>query len=346
MSEAEQDRALGALLGMAVGDALGTTLEFTSPIPAPFAPLLLGPHTEISGGGPFAVAPGQTTDDTAMAVCIADSLREHGAYVATDVAARYVAWSRVTFDIGAQTRDAIRRVGEHPDPRGAGIASWLQGGKRSAGNGSLMRTTPIGVFFAHNDAVRREATVDDALITHADPRCVLACAAHNGAIAAAVVHGADPEGMLAAARAEVLGVVPMLASHVNPASVESGRVAVLHDLACAAQDDPDLYGEELHMLRHEGFVRVALRLSFYSLLHAPSYEAGLIDVVNRGGDADTNGAIAGALLGARFGAAGIPRRFRDAVLTALSDGPPSPFRDLYHPRAFTALVGAVYRASL
>jgi ADP-ribosylglycohydrolase len=338
----ESQRALGALLGMAVGDAFGTTLEFTSPAAAPFAPLLGGPHTEITGGGPFGVAPGQTTDDTAMAVCIADSLREHGRYVATDVAARYVAWSLVTFDIGAQTRDALRRVAAHEDPRGAGIESWLQGGKRSAGNGSLMRTTPIGVFFAHDGEARRRATVDDALITHADPRCVLACAAHNGAVSAAVAAQADSGRMLAAARAEVHQVVPMLAAHVNAASVTSGLTAVLHDLACAEQDDPDLYGEELHMLRHEGFVRVALRLSFHCLLHAPSYEAGLVDVVNRGGDADTNGAITGALLGARFGVRSIPRRFRDAVLAALLDGAPSPFRDLYHPKAMGALAARLY----
>jgi ADP-ribosylglycohydrolase len=76
-------------------------------------------------------------------------------------------------------------------------------------------------------------------------------------------------------------------------------------------------------------------------LHAPSFEAALIDVVNRGGDADTNGAITGALLGARHGAAAIPDRWRAAVMSALDDAPPGPFRDTYHPRAFVALLDAL-----
>jgi hypothetical protein len=89
------------------------------------------------------------------------------------------------------------------------------------------------------------------------------------------------------------------------------------DLQAAQRSDPALDGPDLEIAgRMAGFVRVAFRLAFWELFHAPSFEAGLIDVVNRGGDADTNGAIAGALLGARFGVMGIPSRWRHAVLDA------------------------------
>src|SRR5262249_38705405 len=93
---------------------------------------------------------------------------------------------------------------------------------------------------------------------------------------------------------------------------------------------------EVHLHRHEGYVRVAFRLAFWELLHAPDLRAGLIDAVNRGGDADTNGAIAGALLGARHGADGIPASWRERVLGALA-GDAGPLATLYHPRELLRL---------
>ncbi|NVB81784.1 MAG: hypothetical protein HOV81_25540, partial [Kofleriaceae bacterium] len=103
------DVRLGALLGMAVGDALGTTYEFERLEQAPYPALATGPATDIVGGGPFDLAPGQITDDTQMAICIARSLlgsRETASWFerldARDLATRYVAWSSHAFDIGNQ----------------------------------------------------------------------------------------------------------------------------------------------------------------------------------------------------------------------------------------------------
>jgi ADP-ribosylglycohydrolase len=327
-------------MGLAVGDAFGTTLEFTAPPHAPFAPMLDGPHRDIAGGGPFDVAPGQVTDDTQMAVCIAESLRTLGRYDAAEVAVRYVAWSDVAFDIGIQTADALGRVARGGDAARAGIETWNASGNRSAGNGSLMRTAPIGVYFRADAEARRRASVADSLVTHADPRCVLACAALNAAIAAAVSDGASTREMLAAARTDARATAPLLGDLLGGDAVGRGLADVLADLDAAERDAPGVSGDELDMHRSQGFVRVALRLAFFELTHAPSFEAALIDVVNRGGDADTNGAITGALLGARHGAAAIPERWRTKVMHALEDAPAGPFRDAYHPRAFVALLDA------
>ncbi len=127
----DRDRYRGALLGLAVGDALGTALEFSRP----------GPHglTEMTGGGPFGLRPGQWTDDTSMALCLGYSLVERGGFDAADQMARYLRWWREgvlsstgrCFDIGNTTAAALRRFEEHgdpwagsTDPRCAGNGSW------------------------------------------------------------------------------------------------------------------------------------------------------------------------------------------------------------------------------
>jgi ADP-ribosylglycohydrolase len=317
----DRGRARGALLGLAVGDALGTTLEFEVRDAPSFPTLATGPHREIVGGGPFGLPPGQVTDDTQMACCIAASLGAHGTFVVEDVARRYVEWHGHAFDVGNQTAAALRAIAAGRDPRTAGRDVWEQNGRRPAGNGSLMRTAAIGVFFAEDLGALRRAARADSEITHFDPRCVEACIAFDAAIASGVASAGDANAMWSAARAEI----------------ESAELA--RDLDLARAEDPDLFSEEVHLHRHQGFVRVAFRLAFWELLHAPSLEAALVDVVNRGGDADTNGAVAGALLGARYGEDAIPARWREPVLAALLDGPASPFRDAWHPRTLLALAG-------
>jgi ADP-ribosyl-[dinitrogen reductase] hydrolase len=337
--ELDRDRALGALMGLAVGDALGTTQEFTRPN-APALPALAdGPQREMVGEGPFGVAPGQVTDDTQMAACLSQSLMACGLLDPDEVAARYVKWSAVAFDIGNQTRAALDLVAEGVSPEESGRRVWLSTTRRAAGNGSLMRTTPIGLFAANRPENRRMAATLDSAVTHYDPRCQLACALHDAAVAAATLDRADAAGMVAAARAE-LGPAAQLLRDKQPedaADVDSAVAELERDLAAAAQPDPLLYGPEIHLLDQQGFVRVAFRLSFWHLQHATSFEAALVDVVNRGGDSDTNGAITGALLGARFGEAAIPERWRARVMSAL-DGGDSPFATDYHPRALLALV--------
>lgn len=331
------DRGRGALLGLAVGDALGTTLQFTSPRVPPLPTRVDGPHVDITGGGPFRLVPGQVTDDTQMASCLAASLMQKGRFDVVDVAARYVNWSRLAFDVGNQTSDALSRVEAGTDPREAGRQTWEARGRQPAGNGALMRVAPIGLFFAQFDEDRVQAAVDDAAITHFDPRCRLASAAFAGALAASVFHGQGPRHMAAQAVNDLDAATVLLAAR-HPDLEGPLRQAALDlraDLRHAMADDPDLYGDEVHLLRHAGFVRVAFRLAFWHLLHTNEVRAALIDVVNRGGDADTHGAITGALLGAAHGEQALPAAWVERVLSA---EPPPPWNAEYHPKALVRLV--------
>lgn len=313
------DHARGALLGLAVGDGLGTTLEFETPdhVP-PFPEMATGPHTEVTGGGAFHLAAGQVTDDTHMACCLAVSLSKHGAFDAVDVARRYVDWMLVAVDVGELTRAALREVARGAPPHCSGRPAWEASRRSSAGNGSLMRTAPIGVLLAGDaDGVLR-ASLDDSAITHFDPRCRLACAAFNAAIAAAL-SGLAPTAVVGVAGEALTDARDaLLAVHADlRRELAAAHDALRGDLLAARQDDPRLYEEPLEITGDSsGFVRVAFRLAFWELMHASTFEAGLIDVVNRGGDADTNGAITGALLGARFGEHAIPERWRAVVLNA------------------------------
>lgn len=331
--------ARGTLLGLAVGDALGTTLEFEAREAPPFPTLAKGPHTDVTGGGPFGVAPGQVTDDTQMATCLALSLKEHKRFHASDVAQRYVAWMPHTFDIGNLTHASLTMIARGVSLGEASRRAWIHAERKTAGNGSLMRIAPIGVALAASPDARRLAALADSAITHYDPRCRIACAALCAAIAAAGAGRTDATAMFEAAAAEVDAAAATLIDIVptDGRAVEASLAAMRKDLELAVRDDPELYGPEVHIHQHQGFVRVAFRLALWELLHAPSFEAALVDAVNRGGDADTNGAITGALLGARFGEEAIPATWRARVLDALKDGPPSPLRDLYHPRRLLEL---------
>jgi ADP-ribosyl-[dinitrogen reductase] hydrolase len=321
------DRKTGALLGLAVGDALGTTYEFDRIDQPPYPALASGPATDVVGGGPFGLAAGQVTDDTHMAVCLARSLAERGRLDVEDVARRYVAWSEHAFDIGNQTGAALARIERGTSPHAAGMTVWRDSGRRAAGNGSLMRTAPIGVACA--DPI--DAAIADSMITHADPRCVLACAVFDAAIAGG--------GVLEAARDALPVAARRLADNDDEyrAALASAVADLERDLTAAAGPVPGVYGGELDVHRTGGFVRVALRLALWHAHHTASWRDAVVDVASRGGDADTNAAIVGALLGARDGAAAIPEAWRERVLGATQPGPTA-WADAHHPRHLLALV--------
>ena len=275
-----------------------------------------------------------------MAVCLATSLLTTGGFDPDDVAARYVEWGHVAFDAGAQTREALAALEHGTPPLEAGRAVWLASkGRLPAANGSLMRTAPIGVRFARDPRARMAASLRDSAITHFDPRCQLACVALNAAIAAALTQRpTEPLALFEQAIAELIRATRLLSrvrtisSHVRRAAVD----AILEDMHLALEPDPQLYASDAHLLETQGFVRVALRLAFWELFQAPSFEDALVDVVNRGGDADTNATVTGALLGAFWGEAAIPERWRRTVLGAL-EGQDGPFADTYHPRRLLPL---------
>ncbi len=391
------DRARGALLGLAVGDALGTTYEFARIEQPAYPALATEPATDVIGDGPFGLAPGAITDDTQLAVCLARSLAEKRGFDAADVAERYVAWQDEAFDIGNQTRSSLRAI-EDTGSTAGGMIAWRASQHQAAGNGSLMRTTPIAIALGRvkldhatasftpttptspgeapssiaHLAVMMDASIADSMLTHADPRCMLACAAHNAAIATAITANesdvlARGRAMVAAARAAVIEgarrLTAMWSAGVSSADagdvtledidieigdvddtelalVEKARVELLHDLDKALAETPQVYGEDdpdMHLYERAGFVRLAFRLAFWHAAHTPTWRAALVDIASRGGDSDTNCAIAGGLLGARDGVAGIPAAWVERVLAARQPGSDE-WAEAHHPKHLLALV--------
>lgn len=292
-----RDRVAGALLGVAVGDALGSTLEFMTreEIRAHY-----GRHSEMVGGGAFGWRPGQGTDDTDMTAAVLRAYLD--GYSLERVAGNFLAWyaSRPP-DIGTATQRALEHLRRNGDPRQSGEQTWNE---YAAGNGSLMRCIPTAL--ARPDAGQRRAEAREiSAITHSDRRCVDACVAYCDLVAL-LVEGHNPADALE----EVLGSSPV---------GEEVREAVRH----AGTLSP-------HDLSTSGYVLSTLQVGVWALLQETPFEETLIEVVNLGDDADTTGAVAGGLLGAWHGRETIPQRwlqpleyrreFEDAVprLVALS----------------------------
>jgi ADP-ribosylglycohydrolase len=328
---------------MAVGDAFGAPLRGRNFVAPQFPKLADGPFLQPAGGGPLELRRGQVAHVTQMACCLGWSLRQNQRYDAADAARRYRAWQPHALEV---SEPIVKEVLEEMETSGlpvltAGRRVWLRNGRQLAGNGSLMRTAPIGVFLARDAPARMQASFEDSALTHFDPRCQLACAALNAAIGHAITAGPalKPEHLLTAARTGLSVGAAALGRQAGDyvQEVTTAKAYLWEDLTLAEQADPQLYSLMVHMHRHTGLVRVAFRLAFWELLHAPSLEAALVDVVNRGGDTDANAAITGALLGAFHGEDALPAQWRKWVLEALSSVR-GPLWDLYHPRQLLPLV--------
>ena len=342
--------ARGCLLGLAVGDALGTTFEFDRIYQPAYPTLATGPATDVVGGGPFDLDAGQVTDDTQLAVCLARSLAERGRFELADVASRYVAWTSEAFDIGNQTGASLRRIEEGTPILEASFGVWRASGRRAAGNGSLMRAAPLAIALRDDPDALVDAALRESMITHADPRCAIACAAFDRAIAVVLdLTRTDPRirgrWMQDAARAALAPAAERLhamwrehadADADDHAAIDRAVDEIAADLNAAVADEPGVYTEELHLYRTAGFVRVALRLAFWHAVHTPSWRDAVVDVASRGGDADTNAAIVGALLGARDGEHAIPHAWRERVLAARQRGSDA-WAEAHHPRHLLAI---------
>ena len=183
-------RYLGCLLGLAAGDAVGTTVEFKSP--GNFEPM-----TDMVGGGPFSLETGQWTDDTSMALCLAESLVKRCAFDAHDQMTRYVRWWKrghfsstgKCFDIGSTTVHALRQFGRTDEP----FAGSTDPG--AAGNGSLMRLAPVPLFFAPDPVEAIRLSGESSRTTHGALTCVDACR-YFGALLVGAIRGASKEELL------------------------------------------------------------------------------------------------------------------------------------------------------
>ena len=281
-----EDRILGCLLGLAVGDALGTAVEFQARDSFP-------PVTDMVGGGVFDLAPGQWTDDTSMALCIAASLTETGAYDPRDQLARFVRWYRDgylsstgrCFDIGNQTRAALEEFEATGEPYRESV------GGMSAGNGSLMRLAPVAMAFCDDPDAAGRFSADSSRTTHPAVECVEACGAYGRLIAAAI------EG---ASRTELYVLAADLAEQVtNP------------DLATILRGSYRV--KERDEISSSGYVLHSLEAALWALARTDDFLEGALLAVNLGDDADTVGAIYGQLAGALYGRSEIPESWRNRL---------------------------------
>lgn len=269
------DRIAGGMLGVAVGDALGATLEFGPPRARGHE------HTEITGGGAFKWAPGAPTDDTDLTLALAEAYA--AGFTLEGAADRFLAWYKAgPRDVGGTTASALKHYGAHRDPVASGRRD-----ERSAANGSLMRTLPVALARSDPGRRRREAAAVSA-ITHAEPRCIDACRAYCD-LADALLRNLTP--------------ADALASVLEDSSLHASVREVMRRA-------PRLRPAQLDTT---GYVLGTLGVATWALMQPMRFEDALIAVVNRGGDADTTGAVAGGLLGVRDGIGAIPQRWLRAV---------------------------------
>ncbi|WP_043711621.1 ADP-ribosylglycohydrolase family protein [Corallococcus macrosporus] len=334
-------RRRGALLGMAVGNALAVPTAHRPFMAVAFPKQAEGPYMKLMGGGPHELRRGQVTEVVQLAACLGHSLRALRRHDAADALRRYRAWQPHAFDVSEPMKEVFEdcQTSGFP-PLGAGRRVWLRAHRKPATSGSLARTAPLGVYLAGDVHALVLASLEDSALTHFDPRCQLACAAFNAAIGHAVTHGAGLKAtdLITAAESGLLLAGAALGRSASDYVQEVSFAASLlrEDLALAQQEDPMLYGPELHLHRPAHAVRVAFRLAFWELLHAPSAEAALLDVVHRGGDTEAHAAITGALVGAFHGEQALPEEWRKQVLEALATVK-GPLWEVYHPRHLLAL---------
>ncbi len=281
-----RERKRGALLGLAIGDALGAAVEFQAR--GSFEPV-----TGYRGDGPHELAAGEWTDDTSMALAMADSLACFGMDLA-DQGRRYVRWWREgtysvngrCFDIGTATFAALERIEE-----GATVGGSTA--DNTSGNGSIMRLAPLAIYFSrlYPSRVADLAAYagQSSTTTHASEKCVSACR-YLGVVLAALIEGVD--------RDEVL-------SPSWPALKELQATAPLHPdiLAVAKGSYRTKTADEI---QGSGYVVDSLEAALWSFTRATSFEEAVLTAVNLGDDTDTTGAVCGQLAGAFFGANNIP----------------------------------------
>lgn len=280
--EAVRDRAIGALLGLAVGDALGTTVEFKPR--GSFAPL-----TDMVGCGPFRLKPGEWTDDTSMALALADSLLASGQLDEADLMARFSAWHErgdysctgTCFDIGITTRAALRRWRETGNP----IAGSTD--PQSAGNGSLMRLAPAAIRYWREPDLLSEVAARQSATTHAAPEAVDACRAYAGLLRQAI-SGVPLHEALAPKQADWSGAI---------GAIMAGSWR----------------GKPRDQIRSSGYVAHSLEAALWAVGQARDFADAVLIAANLGDDADTTAAIAGQLAGAAWGASGIPAHWLERL---------------------------------
>lgn len=275
-----ENRATGALLGLAIGDALGAVVE--SQPPGSFEPV-----TDLTGGGPFNLKAGQWTDDTSMALCLAESLIETGRCDLGDQLRRYLRWYEEgylsstgrCFGIGNGTWQALERFKQ--------TRCSNCGAPNSAGNGCLMRLAPVPIVY-HSDVEQAIYWSGESSRTTHNSLEAFEASRYFGGLLAKAINGAS--------KAEILET-PYGAEHPKIQEIVGGS----------------FQHKQPPQIRAFGYVVPSLEAALWAFYHTQSYPECVLKAVNLGEDADTVGAIAGQLAGSFYGVADIPQAWIDQV---------------------------------
>ncbi len=285
------DRFRGALLGLAIGDAVGTMVEFMSP--GTFEPV-----TDMVGSGPFDLKPGEWTDDTSQALCLAESLVERASFDPQDQMSRYVRWFRdgywssngVCFDIGNTTRASLIEFENTGEPFSGPTSP------STAGNGSVMRLAPVPLYYANRPEEAVTLSGESSRTTHGAPQSVDGCRYFGGLIVAAA---------RGATKAEILGDRFTPAGSWEDFAPWHPEMEEVARGSFKRRDPPEITGA--------GYVVRTIEAALWAFYRSDSFAEGLLMVVNLGDDADTTGAVYGQLAGCHHGLAGIPEKWAERI---------------------------------
>ena len=311
-----QMRYRGSLMGLVAGDALGATVEFEPP--GTFEPM-----TDMVGGGPHNLEPGQWTDDTSMALCLAESLVECGGFDERDQMNRYVRWWKDgylsskdrCFDIGNTVKAALKRYRRTDDPFAGSTDPY------SAGNGSLMRLAPAPLFYAADPEEAIRMSGESSRTTHAARTCIDACRYYGGLIVGAV-NGASKDELLSPRYTPVAGLWDREPLGEKIANIADGSFRRNEPPVDPEHPEPD-------EIVGTGYVVKSLEAALWAFHKAGDFAEGCLLAANLGDDADTTPAIYGQLAGAHYGFDSIPERWRELVTDVCGDiGRPSIIVDL------------------
>jgi ADP-ribosyl-[dinitrogen reductase] hydrolase len=278
------DRFRSCLLGLAVGDAVGTTLEFQPR--GSFTPI-----ADMVGDGPFHLQPGQWTDDTSMALCLATSLVCCRGFDARDQMQRYWHWYRegylsstgTCFDIGGTTRSALERFHQTGDPMAGSTDPY------SAGNGSLMRLAPVPMYYFSSRGETLCYAAQSSATTHAAAECIEACQLFADMLVHAM-NGEEKEAILTGSQD-----LPLQTEKIRSIASDSYRT------------------KERDEIKGTGYVVDCLEASLWCFQTSGSFKDAILLAANLGDDADTTAAVCGQIAGAYYGMKGIPARWLERL---------------------------------
>lgn len=289
------ERFRGCLLGLAVGDAVGTTVEFRPR--GTFEPLI-----DMIGGGPFNLRPGQWTDDTSMALCLGTSLVEQKGFDPEDQMSRYCRWADhgylsstgTCFDIGTTTVRSLRRFQRDGNPYAGSSDPTL------AGNGCIMRLAPIPMYFCPHLEMVEQCAANSARTTHAAPECIDACRLFARIVCRALLGRSKDEVLL--------GDADLFAAGEQVTAIARGSYQ----------------NKEAAEIHGSGYVVHSLEAALWVFDRTHTFADAILMAANLGEDADTTAAVCGQLAGAYYGESAIPAHWLErlalrAEITKLAD---------------------------